>query len=339
MEGVNVLPSMYSWAMYPSPPRRLEPSPPLQANLTLESEELGAGNFGTVYKAKYNFLKCAVKVLHPNFQNPGLRETIRQECALLSSLQHPNIVLFIDVQDYVAQSATTGQQPLVTLIMELMDESLTEFLKRHKPQGSIPLHSVVDISHDVLLGVHYLHSKGITYSNLSSNNVLLLKGRAKISEIGVSRIGGVSSIESSYKAPELRLNQCTPKSDVFSFGVLLIQMVTLRPPRPNFILTHDRSSGSLTMAKEIDRRQKDVAGIPKKHKLKATALLCISDSQEERPSSGNLCNEFEELKKSREYKRSIRNQCSPESLSSDSTNSSDSTESSSDSSESETESD
>ena len=70
MEGVNVLPSMYSWAMYSSPPRRLEPSPPLQANLTLESEELGAGNFGTVYKAKYNFLKCAVKVLHPNFPEP-----------------------------------------------------------------------------------------------------------------------------------------------------------------------------------------------------------------------------------------------------------------------------
>ena len=255
-------------------------------------------------------------------------------------------MLFIDVQDYVAQSATTGQQPLVTLIMELMDESLTEFLKRHKPQGSIPLHSVVDISHDVLLGVHYLHSKGITYSNLSSNNVLLLKGRAKISEIGVSRIGGVSSIESSYKAPKLRLKPVHSKKVMyFSFGVLLIQMVTLRPPRPNFILTHDRSSGSLTMAKEIDRRQKDVAGIPKKHKLKATALLCISDSQEERPSSGNLCNEFEELKKSREYKRSIRNQCSPESLSSDSAKSSDSTESSSgsesssDSSESETESD
>ena len=275
------------------------------SNLTLEGKEIGVGNFGTVFKAKYNYLSCTVKVLHLHFQNVRLKEAVYREGALLSTLRHPNIVQFIDVQDYYPSSPAPGSQPLVSLVMELMDENLTSFLSRYK-RSDVPLHSIINICHDVVLALCYLHTRGIVYCILSSNNVLFLNGRIKISDIGVSRLQGVQGGEFSvYAAPETRMSQSSLQSDVFSFGVLLIQMITLKYPKPKFILKHDHSSGSLTMATELSRRKRDVRQMPKKHKLRPLALLCIADLEKSRPTTADLCTDFEDTKKKKGYRESV----------------------------------
>lgn len=311
MEGLEIsqlLPQSYSMAI-PMPPMLLMDLHKRKnsTNLLIEGKEIGAGNFGTVYRAKYNFLPCVVKVLHPNFQAGAMREAVYRECRrIVSSIRHPNIVQFLDVQDYSPPSPKPGSLPLVTLIMELMDENLTAFLTRHRRAGAISWHCTVDICHDVALALHYLHAKGIAYSILSSNNVLLLRGRAKISDLGVSKIQNLGSESSLYTAPEVRMNKVSLQSDVFSFGVLLIQIITLKPPDPKFMLTHDLSSGSLTMATESSRRKIDIAQIPKRHRLRSMALLCISDLESSRPTSTDLCNDFEGLKSKRDYKKSMK---------------------------------
>ncbi len=275
-------------------------------NLTIDGKEIGAGNFGTVFKARYNFLPCIVKVLHPNFQSVGLKEAVYRESSLISSLRHPNIVQFIDVQDYIPPSPAPGSQPLVSLIMELMEENLTTFLSRYRRSDEVPLHRIIDICHEIALALHYLHTRGIMYGILSSNNVLFLNGRTKISDIGVSKIQGVQVGESSvYAAPEARINRPSLQSDVFSFGILLIQMITLKYPEPRFILTHDHSSGSLTMATELNRRKTDIARMPKRHKLRSLVLLCIADLEKSRPTTAELCNDFEDMKRKKSYRESL----------------------------------
>ena len=308
MEGLHPFPlslSPPSTVFVDLKPRQVQP---VNANnLVLEGKEIGAGNFGTIFKAKYNFLPCVVKVLHPKFQNGAFREAVYRERAILSSLRHPNIVQFLDIQDYSPPSPAGGShRSLVALIMEMMDENLTSLLSRHKRAGALLWHTLVDICHDVTLALHYLHTRGVVYCILSSNNVLLLKGRAKISDLGVSKVQNLGAESSPYIAPEIRMNQVSLQSDVFSFGILLIQMITLKPPEPKFMLTHDLASGSLAMATELDRRRGDIACMRKRHKLRSTALSCISDSELSRPTTADLCAEFEGRKNERDYRKSMR---------------------------------
>lgn len=285
--------------------------------LVIDGKELGSGSFGTVFKAKYNCLPCVVKVLHPKFQNGILRESAYRECSsFLSTLRHPNIVLFIDVQEYWPPSPSPGSQPLIALIMEMMDENLTTYMKRWKHYNHMPWHVLVNVSHDVSLALHYLHSRGLAYLVLSSNNILLQSGRAKISDHSVSRLPGSRS-ESVYTAPEVRMNVPSLQSDVFSFGVLLMQMITMRYPEPKFMLTHDMSSGSLTMATELSRRKSDFSLIPRKHRLRQTVLHCIADSEQTRPTTEELCTDFEVLKKKKEYQRSVMSESKRSQVSSD----------------------
>ena len=92
----------------------------------LETEPLGTGSYGAVYKAMCDDLPCAAKILHPTlFQSndPGTTTTMRrfqQECSLLSAIRHPNIV------QYLGSYQDPETQPV--LLMELMDDNLTRFL-------------------------------------------------------------------------------------------------------------------------------------------------------------------------------------------------------------------
>ena len=90
-------------------------------------ETLGIGSYGKVCKAKCGQLPCAAKLLHEtlfNCNDPGvdhLARKFQQECEFLSSIKHPNIVQYLD-------TIRIGKGSV--LLMELMDESLTAFLKR-----------------------------------------------------------------------------------------------------------------------------------------------------------------------------------------------------------------
>ena len=286
-----------------------------------QDQPLGSGAYGAVYKAKCDQLPCAAKILHPMFltsPDPSVKETIsrfHQECLFLASIKHPHIVQFLGTY-------TDPKSNQTALLMELMDESLTAFLDRHSAIGNVPFHIQVDICHDVVLALHYLHMNGIIHRDLSSNNVLLLGGcRAKITDLGVSKLKDAIQQRMTqcpgspvYMPPEALRLQTTysEKLDSFSFGILTIQLLTRRFPNPDphEILIADASSptGFISMpVKELDRRAQDIALIQDDNALKHIALSCIEDIASERPSSTDLCQQLESLKTGSEYNQSRDN--------------------------------
>ena len=125
-----------------------------------KSQPLGHGSYGAVYKAKCDQLPCAAKVLHPTILTPTdpgagkIIERFRQECALLESIRHPNIVQYLSM-------TRDPESRLPVLLMELLDESLTKMIEYS--QQSLAYYVQVDICHDIAVAVSYLHSNDIIH--------------------------------------------------------------------------------------------------------------------------------------------------------------------------------
>ena len=149
-------------------------------------ETLGTGSYGKVCKAKFCELPCAAKILHPMlFQfndpnSPKILQRFEQECELLKMVRHPNVVQYLGVvHDPVSH--------LPILLMELVDENLTDYLE-HSDEP-LPYHLQLSLWYDIALALTFLHSKGIIHRDLSGNNVLLIAGKtAKVTDFGMSKL-------------------------------------------------------------------------------------------------------------------------------------------------------
>ena len=297
-----------------------------------KTETLGSGSYGAVCIAKCDELLCAAKLLftvlfdmddgNPLSRSPKVKKPHRipmrrfeQECRFLSQIKHPNIV------QYLGTYRDPDSRALV-LLMELMDENLTNFLARLSI--SLPYYMQVGISHDVAMALAYLHSNNIIHRDLSSNNVLLLHGcRAKVSDFGMSTLavspGGNSQTicpgTPVYMPPEA-MNEPPRYSemlDSFSFGVLLVQIMSQEFPSPTDRFTtmevqDPRQPNSFTEAKfavsEKVRRKDHIDMIDENQPLLPIAMLCLSDGDQERPSASVLCSRIEALKATRQYTES-----------------------------------
>ena len=266
-------------------------------------DTLGIGAYGKVVRARLGKRPCAAKLLHDTmfiFDDPGQQIIVRkfkEECELLSSIDHPNIVKYLGT----AQEPRTGRP---VLLMELMHESLTGFLER----SAVPLeyYSQFEICHDVALALAYLHSKSVVHRDLSSNNVLLtVDGTAKVTDFGMSRLIAMHSRAtpltqcpgtSVYMPPEALIN--TPryfdKLDCFSFGVLTIQIATRQFPAPGdscrYVDDSKYPTGQVIVPiPEIDRRRKHIDLVEPAHPLLPLAIKCIKDRESDRPSALEIC--------------------------------------------------
>ena len=285
-----------------------------QEFIIFKDQILGGGAYGKVYKAVYDDLPCAAKILHPTLvdgKTGGLVERFERECEILSKIRHPNIVLYLGLR-----TDPDGQQPV--LLMELVDESLTRMLKQSR--NPLPYHVQVDISHDISLALAYLHSHSIIHRDLSGNNVLISAKRiAKVTDFGLSCI--IDHLDSSkltmypgtqdYMPPEALTDQPihTKLLDVFSLGVIMIQILTRLLPSPSprtRNLTHcsqlQPHGRYQIVVPEQERRAKHINLIdPPTHPLLATTLQCIQDDPTGRPQASELCRIFTELKQSPMY--------------------------------------
>ena len=295
-------------------------------------KELGHGSYGAVYKAKCDALPCAAKLIYPVLfasnvsqqavpsQGKDHRQPMQrfeEECHFLSRIKHPNIVQYLGVY-----RDTETNVPV--LLMELMDESLTHFLETsHKP---LLYHIQLNILHDTALALAFLHSNGITHRDMSSNNVLLLAGsRAKVTDFGMSKFADTPHLTSmtqcpgtpAYMSPEA-LDEppvYSNKLDCFSFGVLIIQVITREFPKPTdrfqtMELAHPKQPSRRYQARvlvpEMDRRQYQINLIPTAHPLRPIALDCIKDSDIERPTTDRMCETLEQLKTTTLYASSLQ---------------------------------
>ena len=286
----------------------------------LRTECLGAGSYGKVCKAILDQLPCAVKLLHPvlfQFNDPGSQAIVRrfeQECEFLSEIRHPHVVQYLGV----ARDPESGQ---LVLLMELMDESLTTFLKQSNEQ--LPYHLEVNLCHDVALALAYLHSNGIIHRDLSSNNVLLIAdSRAKVTDFGMSKLSEMHPHMTPltqcpgtavYMAPEALRNPpvYSEKLDIFSSGVIAVQIMTRNFPDPGPAMTAHEDprypTGTILVpTPEIERRKNDIDLIEATHPLLLVALDCLKDHDKERLSAPQLCNNLAALKKTPKFTESTQ---------------------------------
>ena len=266
-------------------------------------------------------LPCAAKILHPTLfetNDPGARriiEQFEQECNFLSGIRHPHIVQYLGL-------SRDPDTRLPVLLMELMDESLTQFLERS--QEPLPYHTQVDLCHDVALALAYLHSNGIIHRDLSSNNVLLIAGsRAKVTDFGMSKVFDMSRTTITpktmcpgtlaYMSPEAFDDPpvYTKKLDSFSFGVLDIQIVTQQFPDPGPRMKkvqdpRDPKRRLHEVVPEIERRKSHIDLIDSAHPLLPIAMGCLSYSEEDRLSAQELCHRLAALKEAPQYGDSVQ---------------------------------
>ena len=197
-------------------------------------------------------LLCAAKILHPTLFDPSAQQQVtprrehrlpirrfEQECEFTGAIKHPNIVQFLGME-------SDPDTHLPVLLMELMDDSLTHYLETSTQP--IPYHIQVIICHDITLALSFLHSNKIIHRDLSSNNVLLTSStRAKVTDFGMARLYNSLNCEAR---THLTLTVCpgtdvfmppeavkevpiyTERIDCFSFGVIIIQLLTRQFPKP-----------------------------------------------------------------------------------------------------------
>ena len=290
-----------------------------------EANSLGVGSCGAVYRAKCDQLVCAVKVLHPilfQTRDPSayrIVERFQQEIDFLSRLRHPNIIQYLG-------SCPDPESRLPVLFMELMDESLTSFLERPASANPppLPLHIQVDIAHDVAQALSHLHRHEVLHRDLSSNNVLLIGSHwAKVTDFGMARLLGADPRltqtycpgTNGYMSPEALADppNYTTKLDVFSCGVLLVQLVTRIWPNPEPRMYTAQVSDPrfplqqvLVVVPELERRREHLDLVPPTHPLRQLALNCIKDKEEERPTAEQLCSDLVALKESAAYRHSLQ---------------------------------
>ncbi|XP_011408843.2 PREDICTED: probable serine/threonine-protein kinase drkD, partial [Amphimedon queenslandica] len=204
-------------------------------------EELGRGGYGVVWVGQ---LRVAVKKLHEWIVSQHNMETFHHEINIMSQLRHPNLLQFIGaVLDH-----PSGCPMIVT---EVMDTSLRKAYENKEltpDPGCRPV--ILSIMCDVAEGLNYLHClpDPIIHRDVSSANVLLQsiagprKWKGKISDFGSAKLAKKAITEGpgafAYSAPEAFQNMANPdptkkqttKMDVFSYGVLLCEIIICRFP-------------------------------------------------------------------------------------------------------------
>ena len=288
-----------------------------------EDNSLGIGSYGAVYKARCDQLPCAAKVLHPilfSTRDPAscrIVERFEQECQFLSGMRHPNIIQYLGI-------CRDPESGLPVLLMELMDYSLTSFLERPDDPPSLSFHIQVNISLDVAQALAYLHSNEVLHRDLSSNNVLLIGScRAKVTDFGMARAAGPNPRLTAtycpgtmgYMSPEALQEPpaYTTKLDIFSCGVLNIQIVTRKFPDPGPRMHHVEVNdlrfplGRVEVpVPERERRRSHIDIIDPTHPLLRIALDCLKDKEGERPSAEQLCSRLAALKEAPRYQESLQ---------------------------------
>lgn len=197
---------------------------------------IGKGGYGSVYRAVLDGEVVALKVVDgvdpctsiSLASGPSSKVIGRQEVEVGQKLNHENIVKTID---YATRSIEGREQTWI--VLEFCESgSLRQLIEDNYFQNSTE--KITRVAQQIAIGMAYLHSQNVLHGDLSSNNVLFdRRYLAKISDFGLSRdFAGVTIITSAlgttcYMAPELLSNgKLNKKGDVYSYGVLLSEMLT-----------------------------------------------------------------------------------------------------------------
>ena len=244
----------------------------------MTEEVLGKGSWGEVKVARFRGLRVAAKTLHQVILSHYNISLFNQEMEIAARLRHPNLLQFI--------GATQEGTPII--LSELMPTSL------HKELEKSPLThpQIIQIAQDIAAALNYLHlwqPDPILHRDVSSPNILLEPSgsgqwKAKLSDFAsanlVQNISPYSVAPGNpfYSAPEAQFpDKHSPAMDVFSFGVLLMEMALCKPPAP-------KTSEKMT--------QSDTIKCPA---LKSFVQRCIASESQKRPTMAKVLTDLEKL--------------------------------------------
>ncbi|MCJ7440758.1 MAG: protein kinase [Thermoanaerobaculaceae bacterium] len=251
---------------------------------------IGAGGMGEVYKARDTRLgrDVAIKVLPAQVAaDPDRLRRFEQEARAVAALDHPNILAIHDIGSH------EGAPYIVTELLE--GESL-----REKLTGSpLPPRKVLGVAIQVASGLAAAHEKGIVHRDLKPENIFVTRdGQAKILDFGVAKLvpkreqaersvaptvlertdPGIVMGTAGYMSPEqVRGQSVDHRSDIFSFGCVLYEMVTGRR-------AFARATAADTMAAILTEEPPDPSGIHQAVLLPLSRVIahCLEKQPEER---------------------------------------------------------
>ena len=242
--------------------------------IQITDEEIGRGGWGAIKVALFRGQRVAAKTLHNQIISPHNLRLFTREMNMAARVRHPNLLQFI--------GATTEGEPII--LTELMHTSLRNVLASSLLSWS----QIKSILSDVVRALNYLHlmqPTSVIHRDVSSANILLEPSsittwKAKVSDFGstnfVSHVSTTGPGNPLYAAPEaFNPYQQSPKMDIFSFGVLLIETCTSQLP-------------------PVDEREALIGQIH----WPAVVLLvrrCIDEDKDRRPTAQDILRELDSL--------------------------------------------
>eukprot|EP01132_Coremiostelium_polycephalum_P002633 gene2633-3271_t len=197
--------------------------------------EIGSGGFGKVYKGEYLGAPVAIKKIHIAPDDPNRRDLekfLRREIETIKLFSHPNVIQFVGCAEH---------EGVLYIVTELVPGGDLQWYLKNK-QVDLPWFLRLNIAHDVSLAMSYLHSKSIVHRDLKSTNLLVGDNwKIKVCDFGFARIVDDSNSKSmticgtdNWMSPEMITGQdYDERCDIFSFGVLLFELIARMKPTPN----------------------------------------------------------------------------------------------------------
>lgn len=194
-------------------------------------EKLGEGGMGIVYRAHDTTLDrdVALKFLpHYLTSDPAEKERFYHEARAAASLTHQNIAVVYEIGEHDGQ---------IFIAMEYVEG---QSLKQIVAEGLLSTKKVLDLAIQVCEGLQAAHEKGVVHRDIKSDNIMVTpKGQAKITDFGLAKLKGATKLTkagstmgtAAYMSPEqARGEEVDQRSDIFSFGVVLYEMLTMHLP-------------------------------------------------------------------------------------------------------------
>ena len=242
--------------------------------------KIGAGGMANVYKAKDHKLNrfVAMKVLKQEFrEDTTFINKFKTEAQAAAGLTHPNIVNVFDVGE---------DDGIHYIVMELVEGiTLKDYISK---KGKLSVKEATSIAIQVSMGLEAAHSHGIIHRDVKPQNIIIsTDGKVKVTDFGIARAASSNTISSNvmgsvhYSSPEqVRGGYSDEKSDIYSLGITLYEMVTGKVP----------FEGETTVAIAIKHLQDEMVpptvytpDLP--HSLELIILKCTQKSVDKRYAS------------------------------------------------------
>mmetsp|Transcript_16553 Transcript_16553/g.39818 ORF Transcript_16553/g.39818 Transcript_16553/m.39818 type:complete len:695 (-) Transcript_16553:309-2393(-) len=270
------------------------------------SRVVGSGSFGTIFSASWNGKPVAVKKISKD-QNadksmPQKMRELFLELHVMNRLKHPYVLKLLGVASFFPAAGT--QELYLGIVVELCDGTLQKLIRSNTP---LSFDQKATIAQQVLMGMTYMHSQSVIHRDLTTENVLLVKGSVRIADFGCARKIADGKYDSStisgspaYMPPEqMEGGRLTLKVDVWAMGVILWEIATRMQPWAELGNVGGMEGFNLVKAALIDRKQQLTAApqncLPSNKYQPYNRLIgmAMAWQAEERPMMADLLHEFQ----------------------------------------------